>query len=356
MEFKPDFAEIRPYVEAFWRCEALDRVACSVTAPNGKAAPPARWWGEPRFVADAPADEVLDAFEEHCRATFFGGLAVPCFYPNFGPDVFSVLLGTDLKFSSAAGTSWSDWSQGILKSYDDPPPAIRRDHPVLLKLRELTRRAVERGRGRYVTGATDLHGGFDALAVLRGGPDRAAMDLIEHPEGAKRVIDGLFAPWKEIYDEYYAAVRDADQGTATWIGTWSPGKMYAVQNDFSCLVSAAMYRAFFLDELMKEIEHLDHSIYHLDGVEALQHLEILLDIPRLNAIQWVSGAKYKDEGIARWFPLYRRMQERKKAIAVYPTVKEIPLVLENLKREGLFIAVGCSSEEEARAVLKTLGW
>jgi len=354
MEFKPDFAEIKPYVEAFWQCRVLDRVACSVTAPCGTG--PAQWWGEPRFVAEAPPEQILDAFEEYCRATFFGGVAVPCFYPNFGPDVFSVLLGADLRFSSAVGTSWSDWSQVVLTDYDGAMPALQENHPVRLKLRELTRQAVERGRGRYVVGITDLHGGFDALAVLRGGPDRAAMDLIEYPDGVLRALDALFEVWRELYEEYYAAVKDAQEGTSSWIGIWAPGRMFPLQNDFSCLVSPAMYRRFFLGELLREIECLDSSVYHLDGVEALQHLEILLDIPRLNAIQWVCGARYQQEGIARWFPLYRRIQERRKAIVVYPTVQEIPLVLENLKPEGLLIAVACATVSEAQSVLKMLGW
>ena len=111
-----------------------------------------------------------------------------------------------------------------------------------------------------------------------------------------------------------------------------------------------------MDEILSEIEYLDYSIYHLDGVEALQHLDLLLEIPKLNAIQWVSGARFEKESISRWFPLYQKIQAKKKSIIVYPKVEEIPLVLKNLKPEGLLIQVGCSSEDEARAVMARLGW
>jgi hypothetical protein len=117
-----------------------------------------------------------------------------------------------------------------------------------------------------------------------------------------------------------------------------------------------MYREFFLEELVSEIESLDYSIYHLDGVEAIQHLDLLLEIPKLNAIQWVRGARFSKESISRWFPLYRKIQAKKKSIVVYSSVEEIPLVLENLKPEGLLIQVGCFDEDEARAVMAQLGW
>ncbi len=38
-------------------------------------------------------------------------------------------------------------------------------------------------------GHTDLHGRFDALAVLRGGADRTSINLIENPEGVKEKFE-----------------------------------------------------------------------------------------------------------------------------------------------------------------------
>ncbi|MBU2495113.1 MAG: hypothetical protein KJ935_01230, partial [Candidatus Omnitrophica bacterium] len=265
---------------------------------------------------------------------------------------------TELNFSEDSDiTSWTDWSQNILKDYKDPSCLkIEDSNPIYQKNLELTRRAIKRGRGKFLVAPTDLHGGFDALAVLRGGPDKAALDLIEHPEGVKEAMKRLYQAWQKVYDDYYRIVKDKQPGTDSWMSIWAPGKSYPVQNDFSCLVSAGMYREFFLEELLSEIKYLDYSIYHLDGVEALQHLDLLLEIPKLNAIQWVRGARFDKEGISRWFPLYQKIQAKKKSIIVYPTIDEIPLVLKNLKPEGLFIQVSCSSEDEAGAVMAQLGW
>ncbi len=361
MEYKPNFEELKPYFQAFWNGEVMDRVALSVTAPRKVRTSPesADNWHNPKKVFQDEPERILDYVEDYCRNTFFGGLAVPIFWPNFGPDVFSAFLGAELKFSEDSNnTSWIDWSQNFLKDYQDLSCLIIKDSNVIYqKNLELTRQAIKRGRGKFLVAPTDLHGGFDSLAVLRGGPDKAALDLMEHPEGVKEAMKWLYRAWQKIYDDYYRIVNGNQDGTGcSWMGFWAPGKSYPVQNDFSCLVSSGMYREFFLEELLSEIEYLDYSIYHLDGIEALQHLDILLEIPKLNAIQWVSGARFEKESISRWFPLYQKIQAKKKSIVVYPKAEEIPLVLENLKPEGLFIQVGCSSEDEARAVMAQLGW
>ncbi|MCM8770068.1 MAG: hypothetical protein NC911_10475 [Candidatus Omnitrophica bacterium] len=357
MEFKPNFEALQPYFQAYWNCEILDKVALSVTAPKQPGWEPAVSWRQPQAVYQQSPDVTLEAFEDWLNHTFFGGLATPCFHPNLGPDVFSGFLGVNLNFSEhSRGTSWANW-QGKKFDYADLEQlTLEESNPYYQKILTLTKLALERGKGRYLVGITDLHAGFDSLCVLRGGPQIACLDLVENQEGVKRTMLRLFDIWKKIYDDYYSLISPWQKGTSTWIDIYAPGKMYPVQNDFSCLVSPEMYREFFLPELLAEINYLDYSIYHLDGIEALQHLDILLDIARLNAIQWVPGAKYREESISCWFPLYQKIQEKKKAIVVYPRVEEIPLVLENLKPEGLLISVGCANEDEARTVMKKLGW
>jgi hypothetical protein len=122
------------------------------------------------------------------------------------------------------------------------------------------------------------------------------------------------------------------------------------------MISTEMYREFFLEELENEIHYLDYSIYHLDGKGALHHLDMILDIPKLNAIQWVAGAGEGVEGVAKWIPLYQKIQSRKKAIIVYCNPEEVELVVRSLRPEGLLISVNCESEREARELLGLYGW
>jgi len=358
MEYKPEFESLEKYYEAFWNCEVLDRIAASVTGVKKTSQNPFKGWLSPAGVITRPAEKTVELFEEHVRSVYYGGLAVPFFWPNLGPDAFSGFLGADIGLSEdSSSTSWADWKKNLLPCYESAfALSISGENPLYRKNMELLDIASERGENRYLVGVTDLHGGFDSLAVLRGGPDKAATDLFDHPEGVKKTLRLLFQAWRKVYEDYHHVVKDRQKGSITWLDIWAPGKMCALQNDFSCLVSPAMYRDFFLEGLLMEIDYLDYSIYHLDGREALQHLDALLEIPGLNAIQWVPGARFAGESIEKWFPLYKKIQDKKKSIILYPRPEEIDGVIENLKPEGLMIRTGCGSEEEARGLLKKLGW
>ena len=53
---------------------------------------------------------------------------------------------------------------------------------------------------------------------------------------------------------------------------------------------------------------MPRSIYHLDGPGEIPHLDMLLDIPRLNGIQWVAGAGKAALTDPCWFDMYKKMQ------------------------------------------------
>jgi len=182
MEYKPEFEDLEPYYRAFWQGEVLDRVAIAITAPRDAILPSPSSsplegeggvrgnWSEPKVVLNETPERILDYFEATCKNTFYGGLSVPFFWPNLGPDVFSAFLGADLKLSEdSKSTSWVNWSKVISNYQDLTRLEIKDDNPFYRKTLDLTRYAVERGKGKYLVGFTDLHGGFDALSVLRGG-------------------------------------------------------------------------------------------------------------------------------------------------------------------------------------------
>lgn len=50
-----------------------------------------------------------------------------------------------------------------------------------------------------------------------------------------------------------------------------------------------MFSEFISPELKQSCKRLSHSIFHLDGVGELAHLDNLLAINELDAIQWVPG-------------------------------------------------------------------
>jgi len=51
-----------------------------------------------------------------------------------------------------------------------------------------------------------------------------------------------------------------------------------------------MFKEFVFPYLQEQCSRLGFTLYHLIGPEAIRHLDQLLKIPELTAIQWVPGA------------------------------------------------------------------
>jgi hypothetical protein len=111
-----------------------------------------------------------------------------------------------------------------------------------------------------------------------------------------------------------------------------------------------MFDEFFLPGLIEECRHLEASIYHLDGPAALRHLNSLLEIPELNAIQWVYGAG--NGRASDWIPVYQRCQQAGKGIQIFLEPDEVPVMMEHLRPEGVWMSVSVSDRREAEEVLR----
>lgn len=367
---------IKRYYLYWWNNSFLDRIPLWVSAPQDTPEAREILFGKSLWIRQEErfeVEKVVQNARKILQATFYGGLAFPCYFPNFGTDVFSAYLGAEIEFSEVfppvvtgpsltqddvIPVSWAKWGHPVLTDYSDLSRLrIAEDNIYWQKTKEFVKYAVEVARGEFLVGATDIHPSMDSLAVLRGSPQNLCLDLVENPEGVKKAMVLLWEAWLRVYEEtYYDLVRDKQEGTTAWINLWAPGKFYPVENDLSLMISTEMYREFFLEELENEIRYLDYSIYHLDGAGALHHLDMILDIPKLNAIQWVAGAAESASGVAKWIPLYQKIQSRGKAIIVYCAPEEVNLVVEALRPEGLLISVNCRSEKEARELLAQYGW
>jgi hypothetical protein len=117
------------------------------------------------------------------------------------------------------------------------------------------------------------------------------------------------------------------------------------------MVSSKAFRDFFLPPLVETMRTVDHRIYHLDGPGAIHHLDTLLELPELHAIQWVPDAGVTGR-IMQWVPLIKRVQSKGKGIVVYVGPEEVESLLREVRPEGLCISTNCGTEAEARELLK----
>ncbi len=273
--------------DAFWDRQILDRPVVAMTVrrpepvrvlppPPAYASPRERWLDTGRRVEEAVA---------HVLNHEYLGDALPHVRPNLGPEVFSAFWGCELEFGET-----TSWSIPNLRSWDEADRLrCSRDHVYWRKLKEMTQAFIEAGRGLFYTGLTDFHPGGDALAAFRD-PLQLNLDLVDHVEEVKALLRRVTESYFDVYNDFVQQLRTARQPISTWAGIVSTRRWYVPSNDFSCMISSAMFDEVFRPGIVEECRFLEASIYHLDGPGALRHLDSLLSIRELNAVQWVYGA------------------------------------------------------------------
>ena len=142
---------------------------------------------------------------------------------------------------------------------------------------------IERYELECFMGLPDLNGPTEVLASLRNA-EKMCLDLLLAPdevkEAARKVQDAWFAAWRGTTE-----IAHAFGGYFTWMGLWSSLPAVDLQSDFSCLISLEMFDEFILPFVREQAEAFPRSIFHLDGPDMVRHLDTLLSVDAINAVQ-----------------------------------------------------------------------
>lgn len=345
---KPDYEMSAARYAAFFEREIIDRPPVVIRFPK-----PGVEWPKRKNLTDNRAlwldiDDRVRVDAAAVEATDYLYDALPVVWPNLGPDILAAFYGCELSYGES-----TTWSSPVIKDFRDPLPRIDMTCPLFRTLCEYTDKLIEAGRGKFIVGLSDFHPGGDLLAALRG-PMNLATDLIEEPDAVKELLRRLMPEYYAMYGVFYQKLRAAGMPITSWMPLINEGTYYIPSNDFSCMVSNEMYEEFFLPEIARECAFYEKSIYHLDGPGALRHLDSILSIPELDAVQWVCGAG--SEGFDRWADVYRRIQKAGKSMELNCRADELDHVFEVLKPEGVWFSSisGISNREEAETIVKKI--
>ena len=134
---------------------------------------------------------------------------------------------------------------------------------------------------------------------------------------------------------------------------WAPGTVAKVQCDASSMLSPAMFREFFIPEIVQECAWCEYGTYHLDGPQAMKsHLNALLEVKEIANIEWTPGLGCPPTYTPEYIPLYRKIQAAGKRLYLLAQPREVELLLNELSAKGLFLCTNASSEDEANDLLK----
>jgi len=340
-----DFETIKQRFDAFWNREVLDRPVIHITAPR-----------KPRREIKLPPvksveerwtniDYILSKVELQFECTLFLGDAIPVYWPNLGPNQLTAFLGGDLIFLNER-TSWVKPFINDLRGFD---PVLDESNRWWKIMNNIMDAICEVAEGNFLVGIPDLHYGGDALAAMIG-TENLVKALYTQPNEVKRLIGRLTEICIKVFEVFYQKTSRIQKGSISWIPAYSRGRFLPLQDDFSGLVSPKMFREFFLEEQVILSKHVDNSIFHLDGPMALGNLSILLEVDSIDGIQWVPGAG--SPPASKWIHVCQKILNSGKCLHISCEPWEVKILLDNLKHGGLFLQTWCSSEEEARRVLK----
>lgn len=329
LAYKPDLDCVLERFEAWWERQIVDRplVTVRVAERPQREAPTARQrhW----FDFDRRLDEAEAAF----ASTVFLAETLPMFMPDMGPDLCSALFGCELEFNDHSG--WSKPCMSRIRDVLKVQPNFEAEP--WRQMRELTRRSLQRGEGRWLTALTDLHTNGDLLAALRD-PQELCLDMADDPESVRLACEHVTDSFAAIYDDNLRLFEGSGQPVTTWTPALHAGAWYPLSCDFICMISPAQFAQTTLPSIQREQRRLSRSIFHLDGPGALKHLDLVLDIDGLDALQWVYGA-----GATRasdWIGVYQRAQARGKALQVLCVdVPDALVVMEHLRPEGCWFCL-----------------
>lgn len=353
MNLNPNIEQARKNHIAFWNHTGF---ALNLTAPKARA--------NPKTVANVPADvkEKWTDLRVRCegaeydmaKKTYYAD-ALPTLQTAFGPGSLAEILGAKPVYEPT--TIW--YEPCIL----DPETygAIRfepKGNPQLDLHMQFVREAMARSNGRYLVTMCDLIENLDTLASMRGS-EPLLLDLVERPAWVHAKQQEILVAFKQVFDLFFGLLRDEHGGNAFIFDIWGPGKTCKIQCDFSCMISPAMFKEFAVPYFVDQCNWLDYSMYHLDGETALQHLDLLLSIESLDAIEWTSMGAWGGNdasptgGHPHWYDLYRRIKAAGKSVqAVGVKHHEIIPLLDAVGPEGMYIYSNAPDEATAEKIVQ----
>jgi len=336
LQGKPDFDMAMKRIDAWFAHELMDRPPVRFAEHNADyAAAPTlagRTWPSLR-ARWFDAEFQVDLFIQSIRGRTFYGETFPVFWPNLGPNVYAACHGAELDYGEV--TSW------IRHCVHDRAGVknlkFSRDNVYFQKIEELTRVALQKCPGKFMVGYTDLHGSLDCAADWRG-PAELCLDLVDCPELVHQLVSLANENFLPVFDHYDAVLKKHGQMSVTWMGIPARGKMHVSSCDFTNMVSTDVFDEFYLPSLLAEARHMTHNVFHLDGKGMLRHLDRILAIPEIHAIQWVHGVG-RDAPIMQWLPVIKRIQAAGKGVIVDLQLPELERFISATKPDGLYLCI-----------------
>lgn len=302
------------------------------------------------------AARMVARYRHFCETHEFLAESFPNMNVDFGPGSVAGYIGSDIVFGE--DTVWfekcvEEWASFPKIKFDPENKWWKKHYQLVKDVRKLA------GDDFYI-GIPDLMENIDVLASLRGTQDMI-FDMVDEPEEVTERIKQISDVYFEYYDRFYdLAKSEEDNGSCyTVFQIWGPGKTAKLQCDFAAMMSPTNYRDFIVEPLRAQAKKLDNVLYHLDGPDCIKHLDAIMEIDEINALQWTSGDYGPDGTLEDWYQIYDKARIAGKSlwVKVYSGefedwIKNVDRIVARYGSHSLFLMFPEMSMEQANRLIE----
>ena len=98
---------------------------------------------------------------------------------------------------------------------------------------------------------------------------------------------------------------------------------------------------------------MTHNVFHVDGRGVAKHIDTILSVPEVHAIQWVQGMGV-DFPIMQWIPFLKDLQSRGVPVIVDMAQEDLEAFMKEMSPQGLFLWIATENEDEEIAILRQI--
>lgn len=300
------------------------------------------------------AERIVARYRQFCETHEFMGESFPNLDIDFGPGSLAAYLGSEIGFKE--DTVWfehfvEDWEELPVFKFDP-------ENKWFKKHIELAKKCKELAGDDFLVDMPDLMENIDVLVSLRGAQD-TIFDMIDDPEIIEERIQQITDIYFDYYDSFHDIIKDENGGNAyTVFQIWGPGKTVKLQCDFAVMLSPDNFREFIQESLRTQAKKADQVLYHLDGPDCIRHLDAIMEIDEIDALQWTSGDAGPDGTLEEWDTIYDKVRKAGKSLWVKVYSGEFEDWLRNVDRivqkygsHSLFLMFPEMSMEQAEKLL-----
>ena len=343
--WKDNWDEAKSHHEAWWRREGL------VLATWGTGLPRTSVARESRPLPPRPADLAGQHTDPDWVSARIRADMVPLCWPDLGTVSLAPYLGAVSQYG--ANNVW--YRHTIADTDTAAPLTFDQNNPAVQSLEATVRAVVDTAANNYFTGMPALIPNLDVLAEVRGTQD-LLIDMLENPAWVHEKLAEIDQAWMIAFDRMRNLIKLPDDSMAFgYFMLWGSGRTSLLQCDVSAMFSPDMFAEFVVPGLIRECAWLDHSMYHVDGHQCLGHLEHILAIDDLDAIEWTPDPQVPPGGDAHWFPVYRKILDAGKSLWVaMAKPHEVEPLLDAIGGKGVYLTVQTSSVDEMERIAKVV--